>query len=74
MDILFQLANEKNKENSLFVCGCCGKHDDGAEKVVLSGYANILCFSCRRMLEKDIENIAKTYLKPNQISPFSTIK
>lgn len=51
---------------SLFVCGCCGKDtrktDSDIEKVVLGGYANMLCRGCRMALEDDVAAMARRYL------------
>jgi hypothetical protein len=54
------------KPISLFICGCCGKDtrktDRDVKKMVIAGYANILCHVCRMSLESEVENIARKYL------------
>lgn len=48
---------------SLFVCGRCGEEDkEHIRKVILGGYANMLCFSCNCLLEATIVEIAKQFL------------
>lgn len=56
---------------SIFICGYCGKDTrketkpssiPDIEKVILGGYANMLCSSCKMQLEDSIEDIAKRYL------------
>lgn len=49
---------------SLSICGNCGK-DVGyqnIQKVIVSGYANLLCNTCKCCLEDEISAIAKRYL------------
>ncbi len=52
---------------SLFICGHCGKDTEdikgGIGKVCLSGYANMLCFSCNCEFEDSVKDVAKRYLK-----------
>ena len=51
------------KRRSIFECGKCGKVDrEGIRKVILSGFANMLCSRCNRELESEIDNIARKYL------------
>ena len=59
--------------SNLWQCGSCGKDfKDSSErnsimqKVVLAGYANILCRICRMCLEDEVATIAKKYLLPNR--------
>lgn len=51
---------------SLFICGYCGKDtrktDRDVEKVILAGYANILCRSCKERLDNEVATIARKYL------------
>lgn len=51
---------------SLFICGHCGKDtkktDRDVEKVILGGYADILCRFCREVLNEEIVEIARRYL------------
>lgn len=55
---------------NLFTCGKCGEEDkEHIEKVILAGYANMLCFSCKAMLWDEIDAIAKRYLATNPESP-----
>lgn len=54
------------KYKSLFICGKCRKDtrkkDKKIQKVILSGYANMLCLSCQMMLEDEVASIARRYL------------
>ena len=51
---------------SLFICGYCDRDTKGEKgettKVILGGFANMLCFSCRCRFEDAIEDVAKKYL------------
>ena len=54
---------------SLFVCGKCKKdysdhprRDVIMKKVRLAGYCDILCWTCRCVLEDEVEDKAKRYL------------
>lgn len=55
------------KMPSLFICGYCGKDtrktDRDVEKIILGGYANILCRVCRGRLDDEITKIARRYLR-----------
>ena len=57
---------KKKQYKSLFICGCCGKDTEGTKgvtkKVILSGHANMLCWSCRCEFEDSIDDIARKYL------------
>ena len=57
---------KKGKKLSLSICGYCGKDTRATgwnvKKIILSGYANMLCFSCEMRLEDEIASIAKKYL------------
>ena len=56
------LHEEKRVYKSLFICGKCGKEDKKIQKVILSGYANMLCQSCHMQLEDGVADIARRYL------------
>lgn len=48
------------------ICGHCGKKDEKyIEKVVIGKHANMLCYTCRCMLEDAIDDVAKKYLTTN---------
>lgn len=53
---------------SLLVCGKCSKdlkgkrQGDDYSKVIEYGYANILCRSCRMMLEDSLADVAYRFL------------
>jgi uncharacterized CHY-type Zn-finger protein len=53
-----------------YICGKCKKDYENhpnrlwiIKKVVLAGYADILCHKCRDEMEAEIKNIAKKFLK-----------
>jgi len=57
---------------NVYICGCCkkdySKNEDRnriMKKVILAGYANLLCRTCRIMLEEDVKVIARAYLNKN---------
>lgn len=58
------------ESKSLLICGKCGydQRKDSQdkkrllEKVVVADYANILCRSCKMMLEEEISDVAARYL------------
>lgn len=58
----------QKKEKSLFICNHCGtdtrKTDDSTiKKVVVGDYANMLCYSCKMLLEDSIQDVAKKFLR-----------
>ncbi len=59
---------KKKEYKSLAICGYCGKdtsndpYGDRTEKIIMSGYADMLCESCRYSLENEIIKIARKYL------------
>jgi len=56
------------KHKSLLECGRCGKDLKGKQqghdysKVIEHGYANILCRSCRMLLEDSLADVAHRFL------------
>ncbi len=51
----------------LYICGYCGVDTRKGlryqiQKVVISGYANMLCEVCQTLLEEEIARIAEKYL------------
>ena len=60
---------DRAKRKLLLVCGKCKQDqsnrlgsDIDIQKVMLGGYANILCRRCRMMLDDEIRDIARRYL------------
>lgn len=57
-----------NSQKSLLVCGKCGKdlkgksQGDDYSKVIAHGYANILCRTCRLILEDSLADVAHHFL------------
>ena len=58
---------------SLLVCGKCKDNQSDwtgskidIQKVILSGYANVLCRKCRIGLEVEVADIARKYLCPKE--------
>ena len=71
MESVKEQVIEQNETKSLFICGHCGKDTrkrnkhkalDVPKKVVVSGYASILCYSCRMEFEDSIADVARRYL------------
>jgi len=60
-----KMKSEKEKK-SLFICGHCGvdtrKTGGGIEKVIVSDYANMLCYSCNIKLKTEIQDVARKFL------------
>jgi len=60
------------EHKSLLICGRCdkdlnGKHQgEDYSKVIEHGYANILCRSCRMMLEDSLADVAYHFLGKDQ--------
>lgn len=57
----------KEKEyKSLFICGYCDNDTRSTgqdiQKVNFAGYANMLCTSCRFLLDVDMKALARKYL------------
>ncbi len=55
---------------SLYICVNCGKDTEklsgidrkSTQKVILGGYANMLCRVCRCCLEDEVSQLARRYL------------
>jgi len=55
--------------SKIWKCGKCGKNYENdprrnllISKVILAGHANLLCSSCKMMLQDEVESLAKRYL------------
>jgi len=59
---------KKEEYKSLTICGHCGKdtrkdpYGDKTEKIIVAGYANMLCENCRYAMDNEITKIAIKYL------------
>jgi len=66
------MTKQENKYIPLSICGHCGKdtqkdpYGDRTEKVIVAGYANMLCENCRYAMDNEIMKIAIKYLQNNQ--------
>ena len=60
---------DRPKRKTLLCCGKCGEDQSNRlgskinlQKVILAGYADILCCKCRATLEDEVKDIARRYL------------